>query len=149
MTGSSRLTMVVASALLVALAACGRPSPDAEGRPQPGPATSPSATVEHLTDASALEQFCARFGQDMSTLQAGDEGEDGDRPSDAQRRATLTDLEALLASAPEELRVWAATMTTWARAQLDDDTEAVQQLLTASDEASYRIASRCESLHVD
>jgi hypothetical protein len=142
MTKSSRLAMTVAVGLLSAVAACSGPTPDA-APPQQLLATStgePAAEVEHATDTPAVDEFCTRFGQDMSTLHEGEK---------TDRQAALTHLETLLASAPAEFRTWSAAMGPWVRAQLDNDTEALEQATEASEAAAYRIANRCQFLLID
>jgi hypothetical protein len=138
MTGSSRLAITVAIGLIAALTACSGPDV-ASPQPVASAPSQPSAEVGQATDASAPGEFCTRFGQDMSTLH----GEKADR------QAALADLDTLLASAPAEFRPWAAAITPWVRAQLADDSQALQQAVTASEEAMYRIATRCDSLATD
>jgi hypothetical protein len=142
MTGSSRLAAAVAVGLLTALGACsgssGAVAPS--GPPMTSASGEPAASVEHATHPPAAEEFCTRFGQGMSTLHEGQM---------TDRQAALTDLETLLAAAPAEFRTWSAAMGPWVRAQLDNDSDAVDQATEASEAAAYQIANRCQFLLID
>lgn len=142
MTGSSGLAVAVAVGLLAAVGGCGGSS--ADGAPSRPSITSssgePAAGVEHATDTPAPDEFCTRFGEDMSTLHEGEK---------TDQQTALTDLEALLAAAPAEFRIWSAAMDPWVRAQLDNDTEALEQATEAADAAAYQIANRCQFLLID
>jgi hypothetical protein len=142
MTKSSRLAVTVAVGLLAAVAACSGPSPGATPSQQllATSTREPAAEVGHATDTPAADEFCTRFGQAMSTLHEG---------AKTDRQAALADLETLLASAPAEFRTWSAAMGPWVRAQLDNDTEALEQATEASEAAAYRIANRCQFLLID
>jgi hypothetical protein len=141
MTGSTRLATVVAAGLLIAVSACAAPRPDvALQQPVTSSPAQPAHGSENATNSAASQEFCTRFGQDMTALNDGD---------DADRRAALTDLDALLAAAPTEFRTWAAAMSPWVRAQLGGDTQTLEQTAAPSEEASYQIANHCQFLLVD
>lgn len=140
MTTPTRWTAIVAAGLLATLTACGGSDPGPSGAPPAvGNSSSPHTEEEAAKDTSAAKEFCNRYNEYMGDMMQG-----GDAA-----KAALPKLDQLIDTAPAEFREWTPDFSPWVKAQVSDDTAALNAAAEASEEAGYQISNKCQFVLAD
>jgi hypothetical protein len=142
MSTSVRWATITAAALLATLAGCSSADPAPSGGPRPVENSSSTRTdddAQPATDNAASKAFCNSYAEHMAALLEGG----------SAAKAALPKLDALVAGAPAEFQQWITDFRPWVKAQLDDDSAAINATAEASEEAGYQISNRCQFVLAD